>query len=84
MRLSMSDLGPGIAEKHMAQIFDPFFTTKAVGEGTGTGMGLSMVLGVMRQTGGTVDVQSEVGAGSTFNLYFPAAPCGKELLSENH
>ncbi len=84
VRLSMSDLGPGIAEKHMAQIFDPFFTTKAVGEGTGTGMGLSMVLGVMRQTGGTVDVQSEVGAGSTFNLYFPAAPCGKELLSENH
>lgn len=82
VRLSISDTGSGIAVEHLAQIFDPFFTTKAIGEGTG--LGLSMVLGVMRQSGGTVAVQSKVGTGATFQLYFPAAPCGTEILSEDH
>ncbi|WP_082029479.1 ATP-binding protein [Tateyamaria sp. ANG-S1] len=69
VRLSVSDQGSGISEDRVQQIFDPFFTTKAVGEGTG--LGLSMVLGVMRQSGGTVAVHSKVGQGSTFELYFP-------------
>lgn len=69
VRLSVRDSGTGIAPTALQQIFDPFFTTKTVG--TGTGLGLSMVLGFMQQSGGTVEVRSEPGKGSTFSLYFP-------------
>lgn len=70
VRVSVTDEGTGIAADCLPQIFDPFFTTKGPGEGTG--LGLSMVLGVMRQSGGTVIVQSEISHGTTFELYFPA------------
>lgn len=70
VRLSVRDNGTGIAPAALQQIFDPFFTTKTVG--TGTGLGLSMVLGFMQQSGGTVEVISEPGKGATFSLYFPA------------
>lgn len=70
--LSVSDTGEGIGQDSLQQIFDPFFTTKPVGKGTG--LGLSMVLGFMQQSGGTVEVQSGIGKGSTFRLYFPAVP----------
>ena len=72
VRLSVSDNGAGIGQDDLQQIFDPFFTTKPVGKGTG--LGLSMVLGFMQQSGGTVEVQSDLGKGSTFHLYFPAEP----------
>ncbi|MEX0914057.1 MAG: PAS domain S-box protein, partial [Demequina sp.] len=69
--VSVSDSGTGIEAAHLPKLFDPFFTTKAVGEGSG--MGLPMVWGFVKQTGGHVSVYSEVGHGSTFRLYLPLA-----------
>ncbi|SNR66730.1 ATP-binding protein [Puniceibacterium sediminis] len=71
VRLSVEDDGVGISEESHQQIFDPFYTTKPVG--AGTGLGLSMILGFMQQSGGTVSVETKINSGSTFRLYFPAA-----------
>ena len=69
LKLVVSDSGPGIAPEIKDRIFDPFFTTKKIGEGTG--LGLSMVHGIVRDCGGTVSVDSMPGEGSTFTLFFP-------------
>ena len=63
------DTGTGIAPQVLERIFDPFFTTKAAG--MGTGLGLSLVHGIVADLGGGVDLDSEVGAGSTFTVYLP-------------
>lgn len=69
--IEISDSGSGIGPDVLPQIFEPFFTTKPPGKGTG--LGLSMVFGFMKQSGGHITVYSEVGVGTTFRLFLPAA-----------
>ncbi len=67
--LEVQDNGRGITPEVKARLFDPFFTTKAVGEGTG--LGLATVYGTVKQSGGMIEVESEVNAGSTFRIFLP-------------
>lgn len=67
--LSVNDTGHGMDADTLARVFEPFFTTKGVGEGTG--LGLSVAYGIVREHGGWIAVQSHVGRGSTFSIYLP-------------
>jgi signal transduction histidine kinase len=71
-RVTVSDTGRGISAEHLPRIFDPFFTTKA-GDWSGLGMGLSVVHKTIEDHGGTIQVQSELGRGTTFQMTFPVA-----------
>lgn len=69
VRIDVRDTGVGIPHEHLEKIFDPFFTTKPVGQGTG--LGLATVYGIIKQTGGFVSVESEIGKGTIFQIFLP-------------
>jgi len=69
--VEVSDTGKGIPPQDLGKIFDPFFTTKDVGKGSG--LGLSVSHGIIKQHGGRIEVKSEVGQGSTFTVFLPSA-----------
>jgi signal transduction histidine kinase len=68
--MSVTDTGCGIKEELLEKIFEPFFTTQPVGKGTG--LGLSVTFGIVEQHGGTLEVHSQEGQGSTFTISLPA------------
>jgi signal transduction histidine kinase len=78
--VTVADSGTGIDDEHLDQIFDPFFTTKAVG--SGSGLGLAMVMGTVTRHHGRVEVESEIGKGTTFKIYLPLA--ASEEKSDAH
>ena len=69
VRIEVADTGTGIAPENLGKIFDPFFTTKDVGQGTG--LGLATVYGIVKQTGGYITVDSQLGKGTNFRIYLP-------------
>jgi two-component system cell cycle sensor histidine kinase/response regulator CckA len=81
--IEVIDTGSGIPKENLTKIFEPFFTTKPVGQGTG--LGLSTVYGVVKQTGGFITVDSERGQGTSFRVYLPrhTAPSAPEVVEES-
>ncbi len=80
LRIAVRDTGPGIKPEYMDRIFEPYFTTKEVGKGSG--MGLAVVLGIVRKHGGAIVADSRPGMGTIFSLFFPVVDGGPALAAE--
>jgi CheY-like chemotaxis protein len=78
--IAVADNGEGIRKDILAKVFEPFFTTKDVGKGSG--LGLSMVYGFAKQSGGHVSIDSEPGLGTTVRIYLPLAPASTAVAQE--
>jgi two-component system NtrC family sensor kinase len=72
VEIAVTDTGCGIPQANLQRIFDPFFTSKEVGKGTG--LGLSVSYGIVKAHGGKINVESVVGAGTTFRILLPITP----------
>jgi len=79
LKLTVKDTGAGIAPQALNRIFDPYFTTKVHGEGTG--LGLAVIHGIIKNHGGVIIVESQTGKGSIFKVYFPRITHGKESVN---
>lgn len=77
--ISVTDTGCGIKEENLSRIFDPFFSTKQNVVGSGTGLGLATVYGIVSKSKGLIKVESKVGEGTTFKIYFPRARESEEM-----
>ena len=80
VRVSLTDDGPGISPEDVGKIFDPFFTTKR--PGANPGLGLTICLAIVKEHGGTIEVQSSPGSYATFIVYLPAAPASISASNE--
>jgi two-component system NtrC family sensor kinase len=78
LEIAFSDTGVGIPRENMPKLFDPFFTTKSFG----TGLGLAVSYGIIRQRGGTIEVQSQVGRGAVFTVRIPLEDKAEEIPHE--
>ena len=76
VKVEVNDTGVGIPQENLAKIFEPFFTTKEIGRGTG--LGLAVCYGILTEHGGTLDVQSNVGVGTTFTITLSAVKVNEE------
>ena len=79
--VGISDTGPGIPRELLNRVFEPFFTNKTLRDSSGSGLGLSIVRGVVKEHEGYIDVSSEQGRGTTFTLYFPLAQSSSTTVS---